>query len=159
MGLIVVCAMTLSAQGRVVSLNSLDGSASWTIKPKADLSGVTGEQISTPGYEMADAVSGLVPGTVFASYVEAGLVANPEYGDNIYLVPESDFNRPFWYRTEFDVPSSFTSGKRLWLHFDNTNRFADFYFNGKKLSGTAGSTKDVSGHMIRTRYDVTDLVK
>ncbi len=42
-----------------------------------------------------------------------------------------------------------------WLCFDNTNRYADFWFNGHKISGTEESTKDVSGHMLRSRFDVT----
>mgnify|MGYP002508426037 CR=1 FL=1 len=46
----------------------------------------------------------------------------------------------------------------VWINFDNTNRYADFYVNGVKLSGTPESTKDVSGHMMRTRYDITDIL-
>ena len=74
-------------------------------------------------------------------------------------VDETFYNRPFWYRTEFELPSSYSEGKRVWLHFDNTNRFADFYFNGEKISGTKTSTKDVSGHMLRSKFDVTNLIK
>ena len=108
---------------------------------------------------MPDYVRGVVPGAVFTAYVEAGIVPDPNYADNIYKVDETFYNRPFWYRTEFELPSSYSEGKRVWLHFDNTNRFADFYFNGEKISGTKTSTKDVSGHMLRSKFDVTNLVK
>lgn len=146
-------------QSTKMSLNSSNPQILWEVKPQADLENMTGEQISTPGFEMSDFVKGVVPGTVFTAYVEAGIVPDPNYADNIYKVDETFYNRPFWYRTEFELPVSYSEGKRVWLHFDNTNRFADFYFNGEKISGTKTSVKDVSGHMLRSKFDVTDLVK
>ena len=142
-----------------MSLNSSNPQIVWQVKPQADLGNATGEQISTPGYEMTESVKGIVPGAVFTAYVEAGIVPDPDYSDNIYRVDETYYNRPFWYRTEFELPVSYSEGRRVWLHFDNTNRYADFYFNGEKISGTKTSTKDVSGHMIRSKFDVTDLIK
>lgn len=147
------------AQTSILSLNSSNPRIEWELKPQADLEGIAGERISTPGFEMTGYVKGLVPGAVFTAYVEAGIVPEPEYSDNIWKVDETFYNRPFWYRTEFELPESYTAGKRVWLHFDNTNRFADFYFNGVKISGTKTSTKDVSGHMIRSKFDVTHLIK
>ena len=142
---------------RTISLNSLDGGAEWELFRQADVLGVSGKRISVPGYHYSNAVPGIVPGTTFAAYVAAGREENPEYGDNIYLVDETYYNRPFWYRTEFDTPV-IDEGERVWLHFDNTHRYADFYFNGVKLSGSASSTRDVKGHMVRSRYDVTELL-
>ena len=146
-------------QSTKMSLNSSNPQILWEVKPQADLENMTGEQISTPGFEMSGFVKGVVPGTVFTAYVEAGIVPDPNYADNIYKVDETFYNCPFWYRTEFELPASYSEGKRVWLHFDNTNRFADFYFNGEKISGTKTSVKDVSGHMLRSKFDVTDLVK
>ena len=146
-------------QSTKMSLNSSNPQILWEVKPQADLENMTGEQISTPGFEMSGFVKGVVPGTVFTAYVEAGIVPDPNYADNIYKVDETFYNRPFWYRTEFELPVSYSEGKRVWLHFDNTNRFADFYFNGEKISGTKTSVKDASGHMLRSKFDVTDLVK
>lgn len=141
-----------------MSLNSSDSGIVWQVKPQEDLKNITGEQISVPEFEMPDYVEGVVPGTVFTAYVEAGRVPDPNYANNIYKVDETFYNRPFWYRTEFELPVSYSEGKRVWLHFDNTNRFADFYFNGEKISGTKTSTKDVSGHMLRSKFDVTNLI-
>ncbi len=146
------------AQTTQVSLNSANQDITWQLKPKADVNS-SGTEISTPGFKMSEYVKGIVPGVVFTSYVKAGKEKDPNYADNIYEVDESFYNRPFWYRTEFELPDAYKEGQRVWLHFENTNRYADFYFNGTKLSGTPTSTKDVSGHMLRTKYDVTDLVK
>lgn len=160
--LILLAAFAASAMNLMAartSLNSIDGGAKWELCPKDDLAGTSGTEISMPGFEMpAEAVAGVVPGVVFTAYVEAGREENPDYADNIYRVDESFYSRPFWYRAEFTTPSEYGKGKRVWINFDNTNRYADFYVNGVKLSGTPESTKDVSGHMMRTRYDITDIL-
>ena len=92
-------------QSTRMSLNSSNPRVIWEVKPQADLENITGEQISTPEFKMSDYVKGVVPGTVFTAYVEAGTVPDPNYADNIYKVDETFYNRPFWYRTEFELPS------------------------------------------------------
>jgi hypothetical protein len=146
------------AQTVKLSLNSSNPQIHWEMKPQAEVKS-SGSELSTAGAKLIDAVMGTVPGTVFTSYVDAGIVPDPNFAGNIWQVDESLFNQPFWYRTEFKLPATYIIGQRVWLHFDNTNRYADFYFNGKKLSGTPTSTRDVSGHMLRTKYDITDLIK
>ena len=97
-------------QSTWMSLNSSNPRIIWEVKPQADLENITGEQISTPEFKMSDYVKGVVPGTVFTAYVEAGIVPDPNYADNIYKVDETFYNRPFWYRTEFELPSSIRRG-------------------------------------------------
>lgn len=153
----VLLPMAVSAQLSRISLNSTDG-AEWQIAPRAEVPD-SGAAIATAGYSLSNAVKGVVPGVVFTAYVEAGKEKCPEYGDNIYQVDETLYNRPFWYRTEFLTPENLKSGQRLWLHVDNTNRYADYYFNGTKISGSPTSAKDISGHMLRAKFDITKLVK
>lgn len=126
----------------------------WEVKPQADEKAL-GFEISKPDYPFRKGVKAPVPGVVFSAYVAAGLVPDPNVSNNIHQVDEALFNRPFWYRTTFNTPKKLQPGERVWLHFDNTNRYADFYFNGHKISGTDSSTRDVSGHMIRSKFDVT----
>ncbi len=138
-----MAAMTMEAQLLSYSLDTSDGFAKWTVSPERS---------------MEDAVTAPVPGTVFTAYVEAGREACPEYGSNIYRVDETKYSRPYWYRTVFTLPRPLQADERLWLCFDNTNRYADFWFNGEKISGTPTSEKDVSGHMLRSRFDVPRLI-
>ncbi|MDF2188481.1 discoidin domain-containing protein [Paraflavitalea sp. CAU 1676] len=154
----ILAVFTGHTQTTRLSLNSNNPQIVWQVKPQADVP-QSGQALSTPGYPMPGYVKGIVPGAVFTAYVEAKKVPDPNYADNIWKVDESFYNRPFWYRTEFELPASYREGQHVWLHFDNTNRYADFYFNGNKLSGTPTSTKDVSGHMLRTKYDITSLVR
>ena len=145
--------LLVQAQERVLSLNTADGKVEWTVAPQ-DQSPASGQEVSRPGFTFSDGVRATVPGVVFADYVNAGREENPDLSDNIYRVEESQYSKPYWYRTEFQHPGT-RSLTHYWLCFDNTNRYADFYFNGHKISGTEESTKDVSGHMLRSRFDVT----
>lgn len=135
-------ALMATAQLQHFSLDSSNPDIKWQLAPERN---------------MHDAITGVVPGTVFTAYVEAGREKCPEYGSNIYQVDETKYSRPFWYRTEVVLPQKPLHGQHVWLCLDNTNRYADVFFNGKKVSGTADSEKDISGHMLRSRFDVTSL--
>ena len=152
---------SILAQRKSYSLGSEEKGVDWTLAPQAEVTD-GGKVVSQPGYKLKgshmDAVKAVVPGVVFTSYVEAGKEQQPEYADNIYRVDEKKYNRPFWYRAEFSLPQQIKEGQHVWLCFDNTNRYADFYFNGHKVTGTDESTRDVKGHMMRTKLDVTEFV-
>ena len=142
---------------RTVSLNSTDGVVKWQLMPAGEVD-AKGAEVSEVGFLMSDPVPGVVPGVVFTAYVEAGREENPDVSDNIYRVDETKYNRPFWYRTEFTLPSS-ADNERVWLCCKNINRFADFWLNGVKISGTEDSEKDVNGHMLRSYFDITSVVR
>ncbi|UKK51043.1 beta-mannosidase [Prevotella sp. E13-17] len=157
----IVCSLMSSlyvvAQVRVMSLNSDDKQVVWHVAPQDEVK-AKGQEVSSAGYTFDDDIMATVPGVVFADYVNAGREKNPDVADHIYRVDETKYSRPYWYRTEF-CGMTLEEGQHVWLCFDNTNRYADFYFNGHKISGTEESTKDVSGHMLRSRFDVTSYYK
>lgn len=126
---------------------SLDGDV-WTIAPQGDITG-TGEQISKVGYQSGTWVKAQVPGTVFASYVTAGLEPEPTYGDNIDRVDRKKYDRNFWYRRVFTTPTDYQGGT-VWLHLDGVNRDADVYLNGNLLGS-------MQGFMQRGCFDITAL--
>ena len=144
--LTLLCCLSARAN-ETYSLDSYDG-AEWKVFP-AD--GLTWTKVAGASFEPADWVPGIVPGTVFVAYVNAGREENPDWGDNIYRVDESKYNRSFWYRTEFDRPQS-SIGRRTILTLEGINRYAWVCFNGKKLG-------QIKGHVQMTRFDVTDLMK
>lgn len=137
----------LLAQNTKVSLNS--GSAvSWKVKAQAEVGNIN--QIMSPSYDMSDWVSAVVPGTVFGSYVEAGLEKDPNFGDNAYKVDKSKYDRNFWYRTQFATPV-LQDGETLWLNFEGINRKGEIYLNGNRLGL-------LDGFMDRGKFDVTHLL-
>jgi len=147
--------VTVLAQNNVLPLDSRH--TVWQVAPQADVPHSEGDRVSTVGFKLKNAIEGVVPGTVFTAYVNAGKEKDPNYGTYILEADEAFYNRPFWYRTEFQLQKR-NAGERVWLCFDNTNRYADVWVNGQKVSGTKDSKRDISGHMLRSRFDITDIV-
>lgn len=123
---------------------------SWKIQRASEVESA-GEEISSSGYSTEDWITATVPGTVLVSYINAGALPDPNFGDNQLMVSESFFNSDFWYRNEFDLPSSLR-GERLFLNFDGINWKADVFVNGSR-------TGRIEGAFTAKRFDVTDILK
>ncbi|PTY06335.1 glycoside hydrolase family 2 [Opitutaceae bacterium EW11] len=108
-------------------------------------------EISTPGYTDARWLVATVPGTLLASYVDAGVYPEPTYGLNNLAIPESLARQDYWYRTEF-VPPETVRGKTVTLTFNGINYAADVWLNGVRL-GT------IQGAFRRGVFDVTALLR
>jgi hypothetical protein len=130
----------------VVSLSS----GTWKLAPQAEVT-QTGEQISTAGFPTDSWLGAQIPGTVFDSYVLDGKEKDPNFGDNIYQVDLTKYDRNFWYRTDFTVPGDYND-RRIWLNLDGVNRDADIYVNGKQVGS-------MHGFFQRGRFDITALAQ
>ncbi|HUJ44934.1 MAG TPA: discoidin domain-containing protein [Opitutaceae bacterium] len=112
---------------------------------------LSGEGLSQPGVDCHDWLPATVPGTVLASYLNAGALPDPNYGNNQLMISDSFFNADFWYRDEFIIPAP-GPGRRIWLNFDGINWKADIYFNGASLGR-------IDGAFTRARFEVSRLVR
>jgi hypothetical protein len=138
--------LPIQAQTRQ-SLNS--DKAEWKLTPQSAI-GKDSVQLYAYGYNTASWVKAVVPGSVFTSYVEAGLEKDPNFGDNIYQVDKSKYHRNFWYRTELEMMKK--SGETIWLNFEGINRKGEVFFNGVRLGL-------LDGFMHRGKFNITELVK
>lgn len=129
--------LPLGAAAQTYYLHSDNPQVHWEISPDEPVSGV-------------EPVEGVVPGTVFTSYVTAGREKDPNFGDNIQQVDRKKYDRSFWYRTEFQVPADFTKS-HVWLNMNGVNRNAEILLNGKRIGY-------LDGFMMRGRYDITRIV-
>ena len=91
-----------------------------------------------------------VPGTILTSYIKAGAVPDPDFGDNWEQISESFFNSDFTYRKEFDSAGT-REGKRSILELGGINWKADVRLNGKYLGR-------IGGAFMRGRFDITDIL-
>jgi len=138
----------LSAQ-IIESLDSNNPNVKWKVIPRQEIKeGI--DRISVTGYNMNNWVDAVVPGTAFSSYVAAGLEKDPNFGDNIYKVDKTKYDRPFVYRAEFDIPSNFDK-EIIWLNFRGINRKGEIYFNGHSLG-------ILDGFMHRGKFDITPYI-
>ena len=135
-----------------------------------------GEELSSPGYK-ADVywfpVS--VPSTVLTGLVRNKVYPDPYSGLNNMLIPDAsdEFNkqykleqyshlpgqpnpwkRPYWYRTEFKVPSE-DQGRHFELVFKGINYRAGVWINGIQI---ADST-EMAGMFAEYRLNVTDKIQ
>ena len=124
---------------------ALSGGA-WKVQRDSQVK-ASGAILSQPGFADRDWLVATVPGTVLASYYNAGAVPNPDFGDNQSMISDSFFYADFWYRNEFTPPPA-NPGRRVWLNFAGVNWKADVYLNGEKLGR-------IEGAFTRARFDVT----
>jgi exo-1,4-beta-D-glucosaminidase len=115
-----------------------------------------------------------VPSTVLSGLVSNGVYPDPNYGLNNMLIPDAsdEFNKkyelekysylpndpnpwkkPYWYRTEFAVPSQ-DRGRHFQLIFKGINYRAAVWVNGKLI---ADSTK-MAGMFAEYSLDVSDAI-
>ena len=95
-----------------------------------------------------------VPGTVLTSYLDNGMLPDPNFGDNQQYISDSYFLSPFVYRTRFDMPRGRRSGiddEHFLLHFDGINWKAIVFLNGSSVGTIAGAFTDAS-------FDITPLL-
>jgi hypothetical protein len=125
---------------------SLEG-AGWKMQNALFLH-ANGEEISTPSFPVESWLAARVPGTVLNSYLLAGAIPDPNFGDQQKLVSESFFQNDFWYRKEFASPR-LPAGEHCLLSFLGINWKADIYLNGNKVGHMEGAFQ-------RADFDVTD---
>ncbi|MGH9342834.1 MAG: glycosyl hydrolase 2 galactose-binding domain-containing protein [Terriglobia bacterium] len=105
-------------------------------------------QISSPQYTGGDWIPAAASATVLASYLAAGAIPNPNFGNQVAQISDGFFSRnDFWYRNSFAI-SSACKGRRLWLVFEGINWKADIYLNGMRLG-------QIDGAFICSRFDIT----
>src|SRR5665213_227035 len=143
------CSVLSFAQQKI-SLNSDNKSIVWKVKPQSDINGDS-IKIYSSKYNSGGWVNAVVPGAVFTSYVNAGIEKDPNYGDNIYQVDKSKYNRNFWYRTTFATPAA-NNNQQIWLNFEGINRKGEIFLNGYRLG-------ELDGFMQRGKFNITNLVK
>jgi F5/8 type C domain/Exo-beta-D-glucosaminidase Ig-fold domain/Glycosyl hydrolases family 2/Glycosyl hydrolases family 2, TIM barrel domain len=145
---LMLAGLAVKAQEKTISLNSSSTAVHWKIKAVAEAGGE--QTISDPGYNDHHWVDGVVPGTVFGAFVAAGLEKDPNFGDNIYQVDKTKYDRDFWYRTTFTATRN--QQEKWWLNFEGVNRKATVYLNGQRIGL-------LDGFMDRGKFDVTALLR
>jgi exo-1,4-beta-D-glucosaminidase len=132
---------------------------------------VSGEKVSTPGFDAAGWHNADIPATVVGALVADKTYPDPDYGMNLKSFPGMDYSSksffalqdmpkdsPFrcswWYRTEFPSPAA-VGGANRFLHFLGINYRANIWLNGKKIA----TDKEVVGTYRTYEFDVTKYLE
>ncbi len=128
---------------------SLDDSG-WKIQNAMFVSN-TGEEISQSAFSADSWLPAQVPETALVSYLKAGAVPDPNFGNQQSMISESFFQNDFWYRKEFLLPA-ISPDQHFSLNFDGINWKADIYLNGSQVG-------HIDGAFFRGKFDVTDKLR
>ncbi|MGW2235937.1 glycoside hydrolase family 2 protein [Streptomyces sp. NPDC001759] len=108
--------------------------------------------VSSPGYPATGWHPAGPRSTVLAALLADGVYADPFYSTEQRKIPKSDFQVPWWYRSDFTVADT---SERTYLDFSGVISAADVYVDGKRVA----TTKDVTGAYTHHELDVTSLVR
>jgi exo-1,4-beta-D-glucosaminidase len=98
----------------------------------ANTVGADGRAVSARDFDTAGWIPTTVPATPMAAMAQSGAVQKPYFNKNLEKVDRSQFEGPWWYRTEFEVKRPPTAG--AWIDFSGINYSADVWLNGEKLA-------------------------
>jgi hypothetical protein len=134
-------AVTITPDGR---LNLAGGS--WRIQRSSETD-ATGSALASPDFDDAKWLPATVPGTILTSYLNAGAIPDPNFGQNQLAISDSFFYSDFWYRTSFTLPTA-KPGRQQWLNFDGIDWKAEVFLNGASIGR-------IDGGFTRARFDIT----
>ena len=107
----------------------------WTLARATEVD-ADGSVLSSASFDDSGWMPATVPGTVLASYVNAGAVPDPNHADNQRFISDSYFRSDFWYRHTF---SARPGSECRFLHFAGINHRASVWLNGKYLGDIDGA--------------------
>ncbi len=108
--------------------------------------------VSRQSFDDSQWIKAVVPGTILGSYVAAGALPDPFFGDQMSMISERFFTHgSFWYRSVFRLPTNI-SKEKIWLNFEGINWKSEVYLNGHFLGNTFGA-------FIRSKFNITDILQ
>ena len=92
-----------------------------------------GSIISTLNYSTSQWSKAEVPSTVLGTLVSDNIYKDVYVGDNLNKIPTEQFQKPWWYRTEFSLLHN-RNDKYVKLEFEGINYRATIWLNGKRIA-------------------------
>jgi exo-1,4-beta-D-glucosaminidase len=127
--------------------------AGWWLRAAADCED-GGEEVSSTGYDTAGWIGTEVPSTVMAALVANGHYPDLYVGTNLEKVPKEQFQAPWWYRTEFELPAE-EAASTARLKLEGINYSAEVWLNGEQVA----TREEVTGAYLIHQIDVSGTVR
>ena len=143
MALFMAISLSVPAQDKI----SLNGKWNLEFWPQE------GEAVTDPSEVAAletTKLSATVPGNVELDLLAAGMIKDPQVGNNIYDLRPYEFCQ-WMYSKSFQAPE-LSEGQRLILDFEGIDCLGDIFLNGERV----GSAENA---MIAHKYDITSKVR
>ena len=108
-----------------------------------------GNEISNIGFKIGEFYKTNVPKTVFAALVDNGVYQKAYYGENLLKFSKKPFEKPWWYRKEFDIEEINNVNYQVTL--EGINYQGELWINGEKIAGI----DKIIGAFGRFNFDIT----
>ncbi|MDF1613064.1 glycoside hydrolase family 2 protein [Stygiobacter electus] len=115
---------------------------------------VNGQVISTPNYSTNDWIKAEVPSTVLGTLIKNNIYKDVFVGNNLKNISSAQFEKSWWYRTEFTLPNS-SNNKNVILEFDGIIYRANVWLNGKQIT----TSDKMYGVYRRFHFNLNSAVK
>ena len=126
----------------------------WLIQSSSKLAS-DGRQISDISFPAVNWYRAVVPSTVLGNLISDGIFKNPFQGRNLDNIPDSLFEKPWWYRTTFYFPPMFKKETQVSIKFLGINYRADIWLNGNFVA----SNDSVFGGFRQFEFNITKYLK
>ncbi|MGE5497351.1 MAG: glycosyl hydrolase 2 galactose-binding domain-containing protein, partial [Syntrophothermus sp.] len=111
-----------------------------------------GMEISRAGFNCSSWFKTELPRTVMGALSENKVYSDIFVGRNLSKIPEGQFKKSWWYRTEFRLEKGKSEQKNCILEFDGINYRANIWLNGKLIA----DSNSVFGSFCRFSFDISD---
>ena len=98
---------------------------------RADAKTPSGKMVSSKDFKIKNGYPASIPSTVLHVLVENGVYKNIYKDMNLKKIPVEQFQKPWWYRTEFNLKKV---PQTLLLRFNGINYKADVWLNGRQIA-------------------------
>jgi exo-1,4-beta-D-glucosaminidase len=126
----------------------------WRVQQSGIINNIPGSVVSGNVLDLSGWYAASVPSTIMGVLTENGLYADLFMGDSIKRIDEQQFEKSWWYRTEFTLPE-LKGEQHVMLHFDGISYYANIWLNSKLVA----SRDTVFGTFRTFVFDITSLVK
>jgi exo-1,4-beta-D-glucosaminidase len=146
-----IMSMTISSCKKSNSPSALELKSNWTIQSE-DKIDASGAEISSKNFSTSNWHSVSIPNTILAGLVEAKVYTDIYKDRNLEKIDKSQFNQPWWYRTQFNVEQK----QFHKLILEGINYRANIWLNGapiadsSKIKGAFGIWEiDITNHIAQ----------
>ena len=157
-GIILFFVIFLLSQPRAYAQQHKDGNQvllnkGWLIYPSEKIT-VNDLQVSSSQFSITGWYAASVPSTVMGTLVNDKVYKDVFTGDNLKNIPVQQFEKPWWYRTEFTLSKNNT-GKTVKLCFNGIIYSADIWLNGVLIA----KADSVKGVYRRFEFNISNIIK
>ena len=131
----ILCMVSCSKPATQVTSKVESLTISWKMQAQDKLNGTDDASISKNGFDTKSWFEADVPGTVLGSLATHKVIEDPTFGINMKNMDPIQFQKPWWYRTTFNIAAADLK-KIVSLRFNGISNRADLWINGEKIVGS-----------------------